>query len=119
MERRFGDVAERLAAAALGTRRRAPHPEARLGAHIVLLLLLGAADPAGAKGGDVHPERLRADEPALVLHPRQAQREIWKRDAVQLMLGIDSKFIIHCIEDLSMMISSIASSAEISEYWSV
>ncbi|EMS68161.1 hypothetical protein TRIUR3_31368 [Triticum urartu] len=38
------------------------------------------------------------------------------RDAVQLMLGIHSKFIIHCIEDLSMMISSIASSAEISEY---
>ncbi|KAM3333127.1 hypothetical protein ACQJBY_028316 [Aegilops geniculata] len=119
MERRFGDVAERLAAAALGTRRRAPRPEARLGARIVLLLLLGAADPAGAEGGDIHPERLRIDEPALVLHPRQAQREIWKRDAVQLMLGIDSKFIIHCIEDLSMMISSIASSVEISEYWSV
>ena len=66
-----GDVPERTAAAALGTRRRAPHPEARLGAHIVLLLLLGAADPARVEGGDVHPERLRADEPALVLHPRQ------------------------------------------------
>lgn len=56
--------------------------------------LVGVADPAGAEGGGVHPGRVRADEPALALHPHQ---------------GIARNLE----EDLLMTINSIASSAEI------
>lgn len=76
-----GDVPERAAAAALGTRRRGPRRAPRLGAHLVLLLL-GASRRrrrpggpcgrrGGAAGGGADPGAVRADGSALAVHPRQ------------------------------------------------
>lgn len=77
-----GDVPERAAAAALGPGRRGPRRAPRVGAHLVFLLL-GAARRGrrrcrgfgsrrgGAAGGGPDPGAVRADGPALAIHPRQ------------------------------------------------
>jgi hypothetical protein len=76
------DVPERAASAALGARRRGPRRAPRLGAHLVLLLLVGASrrgrrdwgtggSRGGAEGGGPDPDAVFADGPALAIHPRQ------------------------------------------------
>jgi hypothetical protein len=77
-----GDVPERAATAALGARRRGSRRAPCLGAHFVVLLLVGAARRGrlgwstggrggGEEGGGTDPDSVRADGPALAIHPRQ------------------------------------------------
>jgi hypothetical protein len=72
-----GDVPERAAIAALGARRRGLRRAPRLGAHLVGAARRGrrgwstGGRGGGEEGGGTDPDAVRADGPALAIHPRQ------------------------------------------------